>query len=225
MASKWFMFKVAIVKAVVSEETLAKQARKPSGWLGRNILKPMFVTGNAALNQFIFDLLAVQPRDKLLEIGFGPGVLIKQLCEQEPASKIIGLDFSPTMLKQAYSLNKKFIKRFQLTLIEGSSDDMPFDFEGFDSVFCANTLYFWQPPEPHLNEVFRVLKPGGKFVMGFRTGEQIDAMGLHPSIFARYTPEAVKALLLSIGFTDVSIESQSGFPVDSFCAVARKPLT
>ena len=223
MPSKWFMFKVMLVKAIVSEKSLAEQARKPSGWLGRNILKPMFVTGNAALNQMIFELLEVQSNQKLLEIGFGPGVLIKQVCEQEPDCKVIGLDFSPDMVKQATQLNKKFIKRFQLTLIDGNSDDLPFDYEGFDSIFCANTLYFWQPPEPHFNEIFRVLQPGGKFVMGFRTGEQIDQMQLHPTIFARYSEADVIHLLERVGFESIEIKQRLGLPVDSFCAVAIKP--
>ena len=224
MASKWFMLKVKLVKAIVSEKTLAEQARKPSGWLGKSILQPMFVTGNAALNQFIYELLEVEPGHKLLEVGFGPGVLIKQICEQVPDCKVMGLDFSPTMVKQASLLNKKFIKRYQLTLVDGNSDDMPFDLEGFDSIFCANTLYFWQPPEPHINEIFRVLKPGGKFVMGFRTGDQIDEMQLHPTIFARYSVEDVKSLLENIGFEKVSIELRDGFPVESFCAVAQKAM-
>lgn len=224
MASKWFRLKVAIVKVFISDEALALQARKPSGWLGRNILKPIFVTGNAALNKFVFDLLAVQSRDQLLEIGFGPGVLIKLVCEQEPTCRVIGLDFSPEMLKEAYSLNEKFIKRCQLTLVKGRSDALPFEAEGFDTVFCANTLYFWQPPEPHINEIFRVLKPGGKFVMGFRTGEQIDAMNLHATIFERYTPERVSLLLATAGFMKVSVEVQVGLPVDSFCAIAYKAL-
>ena len=223
MPSKWFMFKVMLVKAIVSEKTLAEQARKPSGWLGKNILSPMFVTGNASLNELVFDLLDVDKNHKLLEIGFGPGVLIKQICDQVPDCKVIGLDFSPTMVKQATQLNKKFIKRFQLTLIDGNSDDLPFDYEGFDSVFSANTLYFWQPPEPHFNEILRVLKPGGKFVMGFRTGEQIDQMQLHPTIFARYSETDVINLLEAVGFESIEIQQRSGLPVDSFCAVAIKP--
>lgn len=222
MVSTWFALKIKLVKILVSDKTLAEQARQPSGWLGKNILKPMFVSGNAALNQLIFELLDVKPKQKLLEIGFGPGVLINQLCEHEPHCKIIGLDFSPMMVRQASLLNKRYIKSYQLALIGGNSDCIPVEYDSFDSVFCANTLYFWQPPEQHINEIFRVLKSGGKFVMGFRTGEQIDAMGLHPTIFARYSQEDVQNLLLVAGFVNVEIKEQEGFPVDSVCVVANK---
>ncbi|GKT11986.1 MAG: hypothetical protein ISEC1_P0959 [Thiomicrorhabdus sp.] len=223
MASKWFTLKIKFVKLLVSDKALAEQARQPSGWLGKNILKPMFITGNAALNQLIFDLLEVKPKQKLLEIGFGPGVLINQLCTHEPLCKIIGLDFSPMMVKQASLLNRRHIKSYQLALIEGNSDCIPVEYDSFDSIFCANTLYFWQPPEPHINEIFRVLNSGGKFVMGFRTGDQIDEMALHPTIFARYSKECVQVLLETAGFINVEIKEQEGFPVDSICVVASKP--
>ncbi|MDA3806290.1 MAG: class I SAM-dependent methyltransferase [Thiomicrorhabdus sp.] len=223
MALNLFMLKVTLVKALVSEETLTKQSRKPSGWLGKNILQPMFVKGNADLNQFILELMTVQVNEQVLEIGFGPGELLFQLCQQSPSAQFTGLDFSPLMLQQASVHTQRYIKSGQLALIEASSDNMPFANYSFHQVACANTLYFWQPPEPHFKEVLRVLKPGGKFVLGFRTGEQIDRMQLHPTIFARYTEEEVGSLLELAGFENIRIESRAGFPVDSVCAVAYKP--
>lgn len=223
MAFNLFMVKVLLVKSLVSAETLAKQSRKPSGWLGKNILQPMFVKGNADLNQFILEQMAVQANDQILEVGFGPGELLFQLCQQNPSALFTGADFSPLMLQQATLRTQRFIKSGQLSLIEASSDNMPFDRFSFNQVACANTLYFWQPPEPHFKDVLRVLKSGGKFVMGFRTGEQIDRMQLHPTIFARYTTAEVESLLELAGFENITIQSRIGFPVDSFCAVAYKP--
>lgn len=222
MSSRWFMWKVKLVKALVSEAVLAKQARKPSGWLGKNILHPLFVTGNKNLNQFILELMALGPNSQVLEIGFGPGELLYQLCSQHPSCQFFGIDFSPLMIKEASLRNKLFIESDKLVLQKGYSDQLPFEDAVFHQVACANTLYFWQPPEPHLAEIFRVLKPGGKFVMGFRTGEQIDFMQLHPTIFARYSITQVQQILESVGFVNIRIESKAGFPVDSYCAVASK---
>ncbi len=223
MAFNIFMLKVMLVKTLVSEEKLALQSRKPSGWLGKNILQPMFVKGNADLNQFVLELMAVQANEQVLEIGFGPGDLLSHLCRQTPSAQFTGVDFSPLMLQQATLHNQSFINSAQLSLIEASSDNLPLENSFFDQITCANTLYFWQPPEPHLKEILRVLKPGGKFVMGFRTGEQIETMQLHPAIFARYSIEEVESLLELAGFDNIRIESRAGFPVGSVCAVAYKP--
>lgn len=223
MAFNLFILKVLLVKALVSAETLAQQSRKPSGWLGKYILQPMFVKGNADLNQLILELMTVQANEQVLEVGFGPGELLIQLCQQSPSAQFTGLDFSPLMLHQAALHAKSFIESRQLTLIEASSDNMPFENSSFHQVACANTLYFWQPPEPHFKEIFRVLRPGGKFVMGFRTGEQIDGMNLHSSIFGRYTTEEVESLLELAGFENIRLEYRVGFPVDSVCAMAYKP--
>lgn len=223
MAFNLFTLKVLLAETLVSAETLAKQSRKPSGWLGKIILQPMFVKSNADLNQFILELMAIQANEQLLEVGFGPGELLFQLCQRNPSVQFTGLDFSSLMLQQASLHTQRFIKSGQLSLVEASSDNIPFDNFSFHQVVCANTLCFWQSPEPHFKEVLRVLKPGGKFVMGFRTGEQIASMNLHSSIFGRYSVEEVGSLLELAGFEQITLEYRVGFPVDSVCAVAYKP--
>ena len=127
----------------MSAQTLALQAKKPSGWLGKNILLPMFVKGNAELNQFILELMAVQANQNVLEVGFAPGHLLFKLCQQNPSAQFTGLDFSPLMLHQATLYAQLFIDSIQLSLFEASSNNMPFNNASFHQVACANTLYFW----------------------------------------------------------------------------------
>lgn len=223
MSPAFFKNLIVLTKWLVSDKTMARQARKPTGFLGKYILQPMFIHGNAALNAFMLEKLIVQSDDQILEIGFGPGVMLGDLANKVDEGKVLGLDFSKTMIQQATLRNQPHIESGCLELCEGCSDEMPFDTHHFDKVVTGNTLYFWQPPEPHLAEVMRVLKPAGIFVMGFRDKEQIDAMGLDQEIFARYTHEQVVELLQNIGFVDVTIEQSAGVPVDSYIAVARKP--
>ncbi len=223
MTFNLFILKVLLVMRLVSVKTLAKQSRKPSGWLGKNALQPMFVKDNADLNLFILELMAIQANEQVLEVGFGPGELLFKLCQQNPSAQFTGVDFSPLMLQQASLSTQRFIKSGQLTLIEASSDTMPFDNFSFHQVTCVNILCFWRPPDPHFKEIFRVLKSGGKFVMGFRTGEQVEEMDLHSPIFGRYSVEEVGSLLELAGFEHITFEYRIGFPVESVCAVAYKP--
>ncbi|MEA3405856.1 MAG: hypothetical protein U9R28_08990 [Pseudomonadota bacterium] len=65
----------------MSDRTLALQSRKPSGFLGKYILQPLFINGNAELNSYLLQQLNCQPSDQVLEIGFGPGMLLNQIAE------------------------------------------------------------------------------------------------------------------------------------------------
>lgn len=220
----WFLkFAMLVLKLVMGKKALAKQARQPSGWYGKYIAQPMFISGNAALNELIFSALELQPDDTLLEIGFGPGQLLKPIAEKINApNRVFGLDFSPTMLQQATKRNQHLIAKQYLSLQLGDSSQMPYRPQQFTKICCANTLYFWQPPEPHLHETLRCLQPAGRFVMGFRDKTQIDAMQLDKEVFARYSVEQVKQLLLTAGFSQVDIIQQAAMPLDSYVAIATK---
>jgi ubiquinone/menaquinone biosynthesis C-methylase UbiE len=70
-------------------------------------------------------------------------------------------------------------KRIEFHL--GSSDRLPFDDQSFDKVFAVHTVYFWQAPLDHLAEARRALKPGGRFVLGFRPAEDAGFQATYPS--------------------------------------------
>jgi len=221
---KWlFTVLVTLVKWLVSDRTLALQSRKPSGFLGKYILQPLFINGNAELNAVLLSKLELQTTDHVLEIGFGPGVLLDQMAERLPQGHVTGLDFSDTMFNSASQRNQLWLLEERMTLRLGSSDAMPFEDGCFDKVATANTLYFWQPVQAHLQEVLRVLKPGGLFAMGFRDLEQIEQMKLDRGVFNAYSLQQVEALLREAGFDEVVIHQQIGFPFTSFVAVAVKP--
>ena len=169
----WNKFILFLVKRL-PEPWLSQQARKPSGLLGRWIMTRLFKNGNAELNFFMLQLLQVQKTDHVLEVGFGPGFLISRLAQFAQEGRVEGLDFSTDMYNQAFFYNRGLIRLGVVNLTLGNSSDMPYKDEQFDKICTANTLYFWQPPEVHLAEVFRVLKPGGQFVLGFRDKEQMD---------------------------------------------------
>lgn len=223
MPSWLFKILVTLVKWSVSERTLALQSRKPSGILGKYILQPLFINGNAELNAYLLQQLDCQSNNQVLEIGFGPGMLLDKVAEQTVNGHVFGLDFSETMFQAASERNQHWLREGKMTLRLGSSDAMPFEACSFDKVATANTLYFWQPPQTHLKEVLRVLKPKGQFVMGFRDLVQIEAMKLDRTVFNAYSLEEVETLLLEAGFEQVVLHQQAGFPFESYVAVATKP--
>ncbi|MDG6774411.1 class I SAM-dependent methyltransferase [Thiomicrorhabdus sp. ZW0627] len=222
----WLLkFSMSFLRMVMTPKGLAKQARKPSGWYGKYIAQPMFLSGNAALNQLIFNKLDLSSNDVVLEVGFGPGALLGQIAEKvNRSNNVFGLDFSPTMLAEAQRRNRNLIESGLLHLQQGSSSNMPYTESYFSKICCSNILYFWQPPEPHLSEILRCLQPGGQLVMGFRSADQINAMQLDNEVFARYSDEELESLLKRVGFSDVAIIHQSAEPLDSYVAIATKSV-
>ena len=154
---------------------MAKQLHRPSGSVGHKVGEMM----NKA-NEFLYDFtsskMELADNQTILEIGFGNGKFFDKLFSKANNLKITGLDFSETMLKEAQKNNSKSIADERLILQLGSSNNLPFADNSFDKVFCINVLYFWDEPQKHLQEISRVLKPGGKFYATIRTKESMELM-------------------------------------------------
>jgi cyclopropane fatty-acyl-phospholipid synthase-like methyltransferase len=87
----------------------SEQARKPSGLFGRWVMARIFDLGNAALNDFMKELISLKENDHVLEIGFGTGKLIFNMAKQVKKGVIEGIDLSDTMVAIAEKKNKKYI--------------------------------------------------------------------------------------------------------------------
>ncbi len=106
----------------------------------------------------------------VLEIGCGPGVLaLEWLCATSESS-CIALDCDPQMLAIARRNAQEYEKTQQLdpkrlVTIEGDAQRLPFESESFDGVFSYNTLHEVPAPKRMLEEIHRVLKPGGRYLV------------------------------------------------------------
>jgi SAM-dependent methyltransferase len=207
---------------LIPSRILSLQARKPSGIIGRYLMTQIFNTGNADLNSFVKETLDLQREDRILEIGFGTGKLIKEIADITTEGVVEGIDFSQTMLKQACKLNKQHIVNGKVRLKNGECSKLPFDSETFDKLCSINTLYFWKEPKIYFSEMFRVIHYGGKIVIGFRDNEQMSNLNLSEDIFSTYSQDEVVNLLLDAGFSGAHIREKKGVPFISYCAVATK---
>lgn len=210
-----------IVKLIPSR-ILSLQARKPSGLIGRFLMTKIFNAGNADLNAFVKECLALYSEDRVLEIGFGPGKLINEMANTATKGVVEGIDFSRAMLKQAKRANARHISSGRVLLHEGECGLLPFKNNVFDKLCSTNTLYFWKKPEQYFSEMFRVIRPGGKVVIGFRDDEQMSNLNLSEDIFTSFSKKDVINLLSNAGFQDAKIKEKDGVPFVSFCGVATK---
>ncbi len=96
---------------------------------------------------------------RVLDIGTGPGALVKLFREQYHA-EAYGVDSDPLMMAHASSY-----QRLGQAFMCGSVYQLPLRAAQFDVVTATNVLYLLDEALPALVEVARILRPGGTFVM------------------------------------------------------------
>jgi demethylmenaquinone methyltransferase/2-methoxy-6-polyprenyl-1,4-benzoquinol methylase len=136
----------------------------------------------APARQAGLDLLAVQPGEKVLEIGFGTGHCLVALGQAVgPAGKVNGIDISDAMRQHAEeNLQKaKLVARAELTCGDGLH--LPYPAESLDAVFMSFTLELFDTPEIPLvlAECKRVLRPSGRIAVVGMSKDQGHGMIFH----------------------------------------------
>lgn len=185
-------------------------------------MSAVFDIGNAFLNNFVGELLSVQPGDHVLDIGCGTGKLISNLSNQVSDGYFEGIDYSATMVKKARRKNKKYLKFGKVKIIEGDFDQLLYKNKSFNKISSVNTIYFWPQPEFTAQKISNILKPGGLFVVAFEDIKQLEQRNLNENIFHLYTANDVIDLLANSEFTtDNSLKTKSKGNQVFHCVAAK----
>jgi ubiquinone/menaquinone biosynthesis C-methylase UbiE len=204
-------------------DTLARQFSRPSGSLGDAVAGFMNVF-NAAMNARTLEAMKIEPRDHVLEIGFGGGPNLAPMAARAREGTVTGLDLSGDMVARARKRHRALVASGRLALHQGDVQDMPFRTGTFDSACSVNNVYFWPDPARALEEVRRVLKPGGTFVVTFRPRSALGPLRvLTPRGFRFYNPAEIGEMLGNAGFTEVETHRCRVWLDVFVCATARKP--
>lgn len=109
--------------------------------------------------QFMYERIPTVIEGKeVLEIATGPGLLAKHVA---PAAKrMIATDYSDGMIAEA----KKSACPENLTFEVADATNLPYEDDSFDAVLIANALHVMPEPEKALQEIDRVLRPGGVLI-------------------------------------------------------------
>ncbi len=108
--------------------------------------------------------LGLRPGDRVLDLACGTGLNFPDLRKMVgDAGQVVGVDLSPAMLDVARRLvAARGWKNVELREVDAASLPIPDGF--FDSVFCAYALNIIPDYERAIQEMKRVLMPGGRFV-------------------------------------------------------------
>lgn len=196
-----------------------QQFGRPAGLLGRVAGNLMAMT-NAPMNRLAADLLDVQPDDHILEIGFGPGTLIRILARRAPRGSVAGVDHSKVMVEQASRRNEEFVRTGRVEAKEGSVSKLPFPDGRFTKVCAVNSFHLWPSPEKDLREVRRVMKEGGLLLLSLRMKHPRQNRFMPPG-FTEEEVEQVRGMLERAGFRKIrKVVRQAGREVT--CLMAER---
>ncbi|MGA3136170.1 MAG: class I SAM-dependent methyltransferase [Terracidiphilus sp.] len=101
------------------------------------------------------DLASRVDRGRILDVGTGPGRLLFELRQLNPAFELYSLDISASMVELA----KAKLPGPGIEIRQGGIHDSGYDDNFFDIVTCTGSFYLWDSPRECLEEVFRILKP------------------------------------------------------------------
>jgi len=192
---------LAAVRAL--DRDVIGQAHHPRGTAGRVTAWEMaHRPSNRERNRWVVALLAVRPTDRVLEIGFGPGVAIRELA-RAGAAHVYGIDHSAVMVRQAARRNAAAIRAGRVTLVNASADRLPAAVDGpFDIILAVNSVGFWTAPAERLAELRRRLAHGGRIA--------IVSQPRCPGATARTTERAaaeIESLLRDAGYSQLRTET------------------
>jgi len=158
--------------------------------------------------------------EKILDVACGTGVVARLAAiEVIPGGSVTGVDPNPGMLAVARAVTPDEIG---IQWYEATAEDMPLPDSTFDVVLCQMGLQFMQDRIRALKEMYRVLAPGGRFVLNvpgpieepfavladvMKQTISTQAAGFVEQVFSLYEPDVIQELLNMSGFKTATIRS------------------
>ena len=187
---------------------LARHLGNPEGEVGKAVAASINKS-NAAFYSAALQKLAVEPGDRIIEIGFGNGREIPNVLSLSTGLTYFGLDISDTMVADAAEFNAAAVREGRVTVAKGTSTNIPADANAFDKALTLNTIYFWSNPADDLKELRRVLRPDGYLVVGALAPWSAVGRPVFQHGFRFYEQPEISELLAAAGFTRVSFDTIS----------------
>jgi ubiquinone/menaquinone biosynthesis C-methylase UbiE len=192
-------------------------ARKPYKGIGMEGMIATWYAKNTANNVRDIQKIArsiaerLKPGARVLEVAPGPGYLAIEIARLSDY-KVTGLDISHTFIRIATENARK--AGVTVDFRHGDAARMPFPDESFDFVVCRAAFKNFSDPVGALNEIYRVLAPGGQAsIIDLRKDASLadiynEVAGMHLSALnAMLTRLTFRTMLLKSAYTREAMES------------------
>ncbi|WBV60448.1 class I SAM-dependent methyltransferase [Chryseobacterium camelliae] len=184
---------------------LAQHLANPQGEKGIEVGEMMHAT-NIGMTLESIKTLLIEDDETVLEIGHGNAAHVKSILSKAQNVKYTGIDISETMHNEAKRLNKECKNQAEFVLYEG--EKLPFEDRTFDKIFTVNTVYFWKEPIEYLNEIYRVLKDNGTFVLTFGQRDFMEKLPFTQYDFTLYNTDEMEETVSKSHFKRMKISEK-----------------
>ena len=167
----------------------------------------------------VIEAAALQEGERVLDIACGTGVAARLAAEQvAPTGTVVGIDQHPGMLEVARRTSP------DVEWHQGPAEDLPLPDESFNAVVCSLGFQFFADKAKALEEMRRVLLPGGRAALGtpgptpplMAAIDEVltDHIGPEASVFVQavfsvHDPDQVRSMMGAAGFDDVEVVTTS----------------
>ena len=178
--------------------------------------------GHRALADWGFRFLDLNTSAKVLDCGCGGGANIRKLLNKYPRGSVTGIDYSPVSVEKSRKLNIKAVEEGRCRILGSSVAELPFPEAQFDAATAFETVYFWPDLLHCFQEVWRVLRTGGTFLICNEANGEVAKDNKWTEIIAGmtiYNDVRLKATLEQVGFHNIQIhKNQKGW----LCVTGQK---
>lgn len=118
------------------------------------------------LRRIVIDrALTMKQKGEAMDIGCGPGHLVIELARRAPKLHLTGIDLADQMLDKAAASAHRARVAERVAFRKGDAGQLPFEDRSFDLVLSTLSLHHWSQPVAVLDEIARVLRPDGAFLI------------------------------------------------------------
>lgn len=177
---------------------LSSQYRFPTGLLGKYVGKKMDER-NDRQSDWVISLLDLKPDDKILDIGFATGRVLKKIAKQVKPKILYGLDPSETMGQVAAEKLKEEISSGKAKLFKGYIENPPFSPNLFTKIFAVHVVYFWEDLDKVFPKIYKIAAKGALIAIYF-----VSPIIASNKNFHEYSEDYIKNAMISAGFKKIN---------------------
>jgi len=182
---------------------------------------------NEPLAARILQLAAPQSTDHIIDVGTGSGLVALRAAAIASKGLVIGVDHSAGMLEQAGAKAKQLDLSGIVDFQQMDAEQLDFPDYSFDIVLSLYALFHFPNPLRALKEMHRVLRPGGRIVIGVGQGPRLFSWGgakQAPRVLWQFIARARGRLLIAPQFLRFLMRRHRLVPDDHRRLHARLPI-